>query len=204
MEDVKFVVNLDFPSSMEDYVHQIGCTARAGRTGTSYTFFTAENMKQAPELIAILTEANQIINPKLIEMARNATATSSATKTTATTTTAVSSKAATPNSVSKPNGIPVDSQAKSHSPSPARSPAPAPTRSPRPPHPNQSQTRYPMRPPIQSLRPQIPPHQFQQRPGFRMQRPPYGYGPYDGYGPNDDYGPYGPYGHFGPRPGPWY
>ena len=46
VEDVKFVVNLDFPSSTEDYVHRIGRTARAERTGTAYTFFTAGNMKQ--------------------------------------------------------------------------------------------------------------------------------------------------------------
>jgi len=72
VEDVKFVVNLDFPSSTEDYVHRIGRTARAERTGTAYTFFTAGNMKQAKELIAILTEANQVINPKLIEMAQDA------------------------------------------------------------------------------------------------------------------------------------
>ncbi|XP_002731189.1 putative ATP-dependent RNA helicase DDX5 [Saccoglossus kowalevskii] len=70
--DIKFVINFDYPSSTEDYIHRIGRTARSERTGTAYTFFTAGNMKQAPELIDVLREANQVINPKLINMAEAA------------------------------------------------------------------------------------------------------------------------------------
>ncbi|XP_070581123.1 probable ATP-dependent RNA helicase DDX5 [Ptychodera flava] len=68
VSDIKFVINYDYPSSTEDYVHRIGRTARSERTGTAYTFFTASNMKQAPELISVLQEANQVINPKLLSM----------------------------------------------------------------------------------------------------------------------------------------
>ncbi|XP_066287602.1 probable ATP-dependent RNA helicase DDX17 isoform X1 [Branchiostoma lanceolatum] len=66
--DVKFVINFDYPGSAEDYVHRIGRTARSERTGTAYTFFTPNNMKQAKELVSVLQEARQQINPKLIQM----------------------------------------------------------------------------------------------------------------------------------------
>ena len=68
MSDIKFVVNFDFPNNTEDYVHRIGRTARAKNTGTAYTYFTTQNAKQAKELVEVLREANQNINPKLYEM----------------------------------------------------------------------------------------------------------------------------------------
>ncbi|XP_061085312.1 probable ATP-dependent RNA helicase DDX5 isoform X1 [Conger conger] len=68
VEDVKFVINYDYPNSSEDYIHRIGRTARSQKTGTAYTFFTPGNMKQASDLISVLREANQAINPKLIQM----------------------------------------------------------------------------------------------------------------------------------------
>uniref|UniRef100_A0A6Q2YWC4 RNA helicase n=1 Tax=Esox lucius TaxID=8010 RepID=A0A6Q2YWC4_ESOLU len=69
VEDVKFVINYDYPNSSEDYIHRIGRTARSQKTGTAYTFFTPNNMKQASDLVAVLREANQAINPKLLQMA---------------------------------------------------------------------------------------------------------------------------------------
>jgi len=72
VEDVKFVINFDYPSCSEDYVHRIGRTARATNTGTAYTFFTQANMKQAKDLIDVLREAKQQINPKLVQMQDNA------------------------------------------------------------------------------------------------------------------------------------
>ncbi|XP_063039886.1 probable ATP-dependent RNA helicase DDX5 isoform X2 [Engraulis encrasicolus] len=69
VDDVKFVINFDYPNNSEDYIHRIGRTARSQKTGTAYTFFTPGNMKQAGDLISVLREANQAINPKLIQMA---------------------------------------------------------------------------------------------------------------------------------------
>ena len=69
VDDVKFVINFDYPNCSEDYVHRIGRTGRSSRTGTAYTFFTPNNSKQAQDLIGVLTEANQVINPKLYELA---------------------------------------------------------------------------------------------------------------------------------------
>ncbi|CAG0889603.1 unnamed protein product [Darwinula stevensoni] len=68
VDDVKFVINYDFPHSSEDYVHRIGRTGRCENKGTAYTFFTMQNAKQARDLIAVLREANQAVNPSLLMM----------------------------------------------------------------------------------------------------------------------------------------
>lgn len=68
VDDVRFVINLDYPNNSEDYVHRIGRTGRCGRTGTAYTFFTPANARQAKDLMSVLEEANQAINPKLSEL----------------------------------------------------------------------------------------------------------------------------------------
>ncbi|KAL4036347.1 hypothetical protein IC575_005080 [Cucumis melo] len=69
VKDIKCVINYDFPSSLEDYVHRIGRTGRAGAKGTAFTFFTHENAKHARDLIKILREAGQIVTPALSTLA---------------------------------------------------------------------------------------------------------------------------------------
>ena len=64
-----YVINFDYPSSSEDYVHRIGRTARANKSGTAYTFFTNENMKNARDLLQVLEEAKQEVNPALAQLA---------------------------------------------------------------------------------------------------------------------------------------
>lgn len=61
VEGIKYVVNYDYPNSSEDYIHRIGRTARSDSTGTSYAFFTPTNSRQARDLVAVLREANQVI-----------------------------------------------------------------------------------------------------------------------------------------------
>ncbi|XP_022060978.1 probable ATP-dependent RNA helicase DDX17 isoform X1 [Acanthochromis polyacanthus] len=68
VEDVKFVINYDYPSCSEDYVHRIGRTARSTNKGTAYTFFTPGNLRQARDLVRVLEEARQAINPKLLQL----------------------------------------------------------------------------------------------------------------------------------------
>ncbi|GFP90763.1 dead-box ATP-dependent RNA helicase 30 [Phtheirospermum japonicum] len=71
VKDIKCVVNYDFPSSLEDYVHRIGRTGRAGAVGTAFTFFTHGNAKSARELINILQQAGQVVPPQLAALARS-------------------------------------------------------------------------------------------------------------------------------------
>lgn len=70
VEGIKYVVNYDYPNSSEDYIHRIGRTGRSDQTGTSYAFFTPANCRQAKDLISVLSEANQQVNPKLRELAQ--------------------------------------------------------------------------------------------------------------------------------------
>ncbi|XP_010534902.1 PREDICTED: DEAD-box ATP-dependent RNA helicase 20 isoform X1 [Tarenaya hassleriana] len=72
VKDVKYVINYDFPGSLEDYVHRIGRTGRAGAKGTAYTFFTAANARFVKDLINILEEAEQRVSPELAAMGRGA------------------------------------------------------------------------------------------------------------------------------------
>jgi ATP-dependent RNA helicase DDX5/DBP2 len=68
VDDVKFVINYDFPSNIEDYVHRIGRTGRSNNKGTSYTFFTQTNGGKVDELVNILNETNQVRRPKVVKV----------------------------------------------------------------------------------------------------------------------------------------
>jgi len=69
VDDIKFVVNYDYPNNSEGYVHRIGRTGRKGRSGTSYTLFTKKNAPKAKDLVKVLVEAKQEVSPKLQELA---------------------------------------------------------------------------------------------------------------------------------------
>jgi len=68
IDDIKFVINYDYPNSAEDYVHRIGRTARSNKDGTSYTFMTAKDGKNARGLIAVLEEAKQKVPEELRQL----------------------------------------------------------------------------------------------------------------------------------------
>lgn len=70
IRDVKYVINYDFPNNIEDYIHRIGRTGRAGETGTAYTFLTTEHTRLASKIIKILQDAGQEVPPKLEDLAR--------------------------------------------------------------------------------------------------------------------------------------
>jgi len=59
--NVTHVINYDLPSDIDDYVHRIGRTGRAGNTGISIAFFNRGNKNIARELVELLREANQEI-----------------------------------------------------------------------------------------------------------------------------------------------
>lgn len=58
------------PGNIEDYVHRIGRTGRAGTTGTAVSFFTDNNSKLGGDLCKIMREANQTIPPELLRFDR--------------------------------------------------------------------------------------------------------------------------------------
>ena len=65
----RVVINYDFPTGVEDYVHRIGRTGRAGATGLAYTFFGDQDAKYASDLIKVLEGANQRVPPEIRDMA---------------------------------------------------------------------------------------------------------------------------------------
>ncbi|CAL4949284.1 unnamed protein product [Urochloa decumbens] len=69
IKDIRVVINYDFPTGVEDYVHRIGRTGRAGATGVAYTFFCDQDSKYASDLIKILEGANQKVPRDLEDMA---------------------------------------------------------------------------------------------------------------------------------------
>ncbi|KAI5478600.1 ATP-dependent rna helicase ded1 [Pseudohyphozyma bogoriensis] len=57
--NVTHVVNYDLPSDIDDYVHRIGRTGRAGNTGASTAFFNRGNKNIVRDLVELLREAKQ-------------------------------------------------------------------------------------------------------------------------------------------------
>ncbi|MDI1491137.1 MAG: DEAD-box ATP-dependent RNA helicase [Ramalina farinacea] len=70
--NVTHVVNYDLPTDIDDYVHRIGRTGRAGNTGKSTAFFNRGNRGIVRDLIELLKEAHQEVPPFLETIAREA------------------------------------------------------------------------------------------------------------------------------------
>jgi len=68
--NVTHVVNYDLPTDIDDYVHRIGRTGRAGNTGISTAFFNRGNRGVVRDLIDLLKEANQEVPAFLESIAR--------------------------------------------------------------------------------------------------------------------------------------
>ncbi|CAJ1944502.1 unnamed protein product [Sphenostylis stenocarpa] len=56
---VAHVINFDLPRDIDDYVHRIGRTGRAGKSGLATAFFSDKNSPMAKALVGLLQEANQ-------------------------------------------------------------------------------------------------------------------------------------------------
>ncbi|KAK9767260.1 DEAD-box ATP-dependent RNA helicase [Basidiobolus ranarum] len=59
IKSVMHVINYDLGSSIEEYVHRIGRTARAGNQGVATSFYNEANELIAPELTKLLVECKQ-------------------------------------------------------------------------------------------------------------------------------------------------
>jgi ATP-dependent RNA helicase DDX46/PRP5 len=54
VKNLNLVINFDTPNHMEDYVHRVGRTGRAGNKGTAYTFISPEQDKYAVDIVKAL------------------------------------------------------------------------------------------------------------------------------------------------------
>ncbi|KAH8704694.1 putative ATP-dependent RNA helicase [Talaromyces proteolyticus] len=65
--EVKTVVNVTFPLTIEDYVHRIGRTGRAGADGHAITLFTENDKTHSGALINVLKAAGQDVPESLLK-----------------------------------------------------------------------------------------------------------------------------------------
>lgn len=67
IKDIGHVINFDFPMTIEDYIHRIGRTGRAGATGCSYTFFSSADLCFVGDLIRVLKKSGQEVEQRLYD-----------------------------------------------------------------------------------------------------------------------------------------
>ncbi|XP_043701871.1 DEAD-box ATP-dependent RNA helicase 37-like [Telopea speciosissima] len=67
--NVAHVINFDLPKDIDDYVHRIGRTGRAGKLGLATAFFNEGNRTLAKALAELMKEANQEVPPWLARYA---------------------------------------------------------------------------------------------------------------------------------------
>ncbi|XP_011089120.1 DEAD-box ATP-dependent RNA helicase 37 [Sesamum indicum] len=70
---VAHVVNFDLPNDIDDYVHRIGRTGRAGKTGLATAFFNENNSSLARPLADLMQEAHQEVPAWLSRFAARST-----------------------------------------------------------------------------------------------------------------------------------
>ncbi|KAI8993298.1 P-loop containing nucleoside triphosphate hydrolase protein [Pilobolus umbonatus] len=70
--NVTHVISYDLPTDVDDYVHRIGRTGRAGNVGVATAFFNRGNKNIARELVDLLKEAKQEVPEWLDSIVREA------------------------------------------------------------------------------------------------------------------------------------
>ena len=70
VKDITMVINFDMPTNIEDYVHRIGRTGRAGKQGVAHSFITRKELGLVQDLCKVLKRANQPISDELHDMRR--------------------------------------------------------------------------------------------------------------------------------------
>ncbi|MBN3290499.1 DDX59 helicase, partial [Polypterus senegalus] len=63
--NVKLVVNFDMPSSMDEYVHQIGRAGRLGQRGTAITFINNNNKRLFLDVVTRVKPTGSLLPPQL-------------------------------------------------------------------------------------------------------------------------------------------
>ena len=66
VKDIDVVINYDMPLQLEEYVHRIGRTGRAGEKGVAYSFFNGDtDASLAKDLCNLLEKSGKAVPPEL-------------------------------------------------------------------------------------------------------------------------------------------
>lgn len=68
---LKYVVNYDFPSNIEQYCHRIGRCGRQGEEGFAYSLMTRNFAAMSSDLIELLQSCRQHVEPNLVKLAED-------------------------------------------------------------------------------------------------------------------------------------
>ncbi|EGR30446.1 hypothetical protein IMG5_131900 [Ichthyophthirius multifiliis] len=71
VKNVVLVINYKCPNHIEDYIHRIGRTGRAGNKGTAVTFIGQDDEQYSLDLVKALKRSDQQVPDQLQEMANN-------------------------------------------------------------------------------------------------------------------------------------
>lgn len=69
IKNLPYVVNYDFPSNVETYVHRVGRTGRLAADGHAFSFMTREVAPLAQPLLDLLQAHDQPVDPNLVKLA---------------------------------------------------------------------------------------------------------------------------------------
>ncbi|KJP88042.1 hypothetical protein AK88_02317 [Plasmodium fragile] len=74
IKNISIVVNYDLPNTIEDYIHRIGRTGRAGQKGKAvlffpYDYYVPQKSRFARDLVKLLNKANHAVPAELREIA---------------------------------------------------------------------------------------------------------------------------------------
>ncbi len=64
IEDIELVINYDVPKDPEDYVHRVGRTARANKTGRAFTFINAKDINSFSRIEKLIKKEVEKLKPR--------------------------------------------------------------------------------------------------------------------------------------------
>ncbi|KAF9458756.1 P-loop containing nucleoside triphosphate hydrolase protein [Collybia nuda] len=65
---VREVINYDFPTSVQSYIHRIGRTGRAGREGKAVTYFTDEDAPYLKSIANVLLQSGSLVPEWILKL----------------------------------------------------------------------------------------------------------------------------------------
>ncbi|CAJ1958864.1 unnamed protein product [Cylindrotheca closterium] len=68
---VQYVIQYDFPSNLQQYIHRCGRAGRCGQEGTVYSFFTRNLKALATDMISLLEKTDAWVDPNLRALVGN-------------------------------------------------------------------------------------------------------------------------------------